>query len=91
MIGEGALLTAKGHRVLYPVFDNYSELGELEICIQNREMIEQADEVYVMWDGRSMGTVFDLGMAFALRKKVKVVYINPKSFRNLIHQMETKE
>ena len=38
-----------------------------------------------------MGTVFDLGMAFALRKKVKVVYINPKSFRNLIHQMETKE
>lgn len=33
-------------------------------------MLASEDEVYVIWDGGSMGTLFDMGMAYALKKKI---------------------
>ena len=45
---------------------------------------EKADEVHVIWDGRSVGTVFDFGMAFALRKPIKIVYIEPKTITGVM-------
>jgi nucleoside 2-deoxyribosyltransferase len=58
------------------------------ICVDNRTAIEQSDVVFVIWDGKSQGCLFDLGMAFALRKSVLWVTLPPesrgKSFQNMI-------
>lgn len=75
----------QGHEVRIPALDHLSG-NELDIISYNREMIEWADEVHMIWDGRSMGTIFDLGMTFALRKKLVIVYINPKKFLNFVEQ-----
>ena len=72
-------LINEGNEVEMPIFDDHPEFNELGICESNRQMIEWADEVHVLWDQRSLGTVFDFGMAFALRKKVKILYLEPKT------------
>lgn len=80
-------LEHEGYCVRLPKFD-FDDLSELEICEKNREMIEWADEVHIFWDRRSLGTIFDFGMAFALRKPIKIVYLEPKTFENLMRQYE---
>ena len=45
------------------------------ICLQNRDAIKEADEVYVWYDEASQGSHFDLGMAFALNKKIRLINI----------------
>ena len=67
-----------GRECRLPTFDDYSG-DELTICNRNRLMIEWADEIHVFWDQRSMGTVFDFGMAFALRKKIVIEYLESKT------------
>jgi hypothetical protein len=74
------------NEVRMPAFDNFKDMNELEVITYNREAIEWADEVHVLWDARSIGTIFDLGMCFALRKKVKVIYLNNKTFQNFLLQ-----
>jgi hypothetical protein len=78
-----------GHEVRIPALDHLPG-NELDIISYNREMIEWADEVHLIWDGRSMGSIFDLGMVFALRKKLVIVYINPKKFLNFVEQYGEK-
>lgn len=59
----------------------------LRICSDNRSAIEAADVIHVVWDGESQGCLFDLGMAFALGKRIEVVDMPPasegKSFQNM--------
>lgn len=88
-------LEQEGHTVYYPPRDtDQADPVGLSICEQNREGIMVADVVYVAWDGNSQGTMFDLGMAFALRKPVYVLtgYMPPmtkgKSFQNMIYAWE---
>ena len=83
-------LRAEGHTVAIPAFDSHPEFNELEICEHNRRLIELADEVRVVWDQRSFGTVFDFGMTFALRKPFKIEYLEPKTFANVMDQYERK-
>jgi len=80
-------LKKKGYTVHLPKTD-FDDLTELEMCIENLKRIKEADEVHVFWDQRSLGTVFDLGMSFALGKKIKVVYLEQKTFANLLRQIE---
>jgi hypothetical protein len=47
----------------------------LRICQDNRQAIVDATEVHVWWNGQSQGSLFDLGMAFALNKKI--ILANP--------------
>jgi len=82
-------LTSRGYEVRTPAFDNL-DLDELGVCEYNRSLIEWADEVHIFWDQRSMGTVFDFGMAFALRKPVRVVYLEPKTFAGVMKKYEMK-
>jgi len=81
-------LEAQGHSVYWPSRDTNQNEGELTICMQNRTAIEQADAIYVIWDGKSQGVLFDLGMAFALRKPLTIVNIpisgDGKSFTRLM-------
>jgi hypothetical protein len=81
-------LVAKGHEVRLPALDSKQELDELGLCEYNRKAIEWADEVHVVWDQRSVGTLFDFGMAFALRKRVRVVYWEPKTFPGVMKKYE---
>lgn len=84
-------LAVQGHRVRVPIFDYHPpECNELWICEQNRFTIEWAEEIHIFWDGRSIGTIFDMGMAFALKKKVKVVHLGKKSFINFLKLWEEK-
>lgn len=83
-------LRQAGHEVRMPAFDERSELDALGVCEYNRGIIEWADEVHIFWDQRSPGTLFDFGMAFALRKPVKVVYLEPKTFAEVLKKYEAR-
>lgn len=67
----------------------------LQICHDNLLAIEAADVIHVIWDGKSQGCLFDLGMAFALRKPVRVIFLpnvedGVKSFQAMITAWASK-
>ena len=78
-----------GFKVHWPARDTDQSCPTgLAICRQNLAAIENADCVHVAWDGASQGCLFDLGMAFALEKPVRVVEMpaptEGKSFQNMV-------
>lgn len=81
-------LEKEGHEVFIPAFDNLDGMNETQVCTHNLNGIKQAKEVHVIWDARSQGTIFDMGMCFVLNKPVKIIYMNNKTFPNLLQQME---
>lgn len=81
-------LKNKGYIVYAPHRDtNQMALG-YDICLQNMQGIIQADEVHIFYNSKSQGTHFDMGMAFALNKKIVIVenenITNEKSFAKMI-------
>jgi len=60
----------------------------LRICKDNLSAIKNAGTVHLVWDGKSQGCLFDLGMAFALGKVVVPLSLpertTGKSFQNMI-------
>lgn len=78
--------------VYWPQRDTVQEGDPIgtRICTDNRKAIESANEVHIWWTTTSTGTMFDLGIAWALRKPL--VIANPdevqptkgKSFQNVI-------
>ncbi|WP_352793436.1 nucleoside 2-deoxyribosyltransferase [Mesorhizobium sp. M0243] len=86
-------LTADGFAVYWPQRDtDQTDPIGFAICAQNAEAIAAADVVHVIWDGLSQGALFDLGVAFALGKKVVALDLPPgtsgKSFQNMVHYWE---
>jgi nucleoside 2-deoxyribosyltransferase len=82
-------LERDGHAVHWPPRDtDQSDETGLRICRDNAAAIAQADVVNVVWDGQSQGCLFDLGVAFALGKRVAAVDLpvptDGKSFQNMI-------
>lgn len=82
-------LEDEGHQVHWPPRDtNQDDPVGLDICRTNSNAIEDADRVFVIWDGKSTGSLFDLGMAFALNKPITVLEapdLTPhKSFQNMM-------
>ena len=84
-------LERKGGIVRIPAFDDHKELDELGVCKYNRELIKWADEVHIIWDRRSMGTIFDFGMAFALEKPIRIIYLEPKTFEGVMKKYEKEK
>ena len=86
--GIVADLESRGWNVYWPArdTDQIDPVG-LNICEAHRTAIEEADCVHFIWDGASQGCLFDLGMAFALRKTVHVISVPArsvgKSFQNV--------
>lgn len=68
-------LESKGHKVHYPAQDIDQSLSATDINIGNMAALESADEIHVIWQPKSYGSHFDLGMAFVLRKPIKLVHI----------------
>ena len=70
-------LESKNCKVHYPSRDtNQNDPIGVKICAQNRAAIKESDEVHVYWNRKSAGSLFDLGMAFSMEKKI--VSINPE-------------
>jgi hypothetical protein len=78
------ILEIGGNEVRIPAFDDHPELDELGVCINNRNIIEWADKVYLIWDRRSVGTVFDFGMVFMARKPLEIYYLEPKTMEGVM-------
>jgi len=85
-----AQLETLGHQVYWPARDtDQVDPTGLRICKDNRGGIENADEVHVIWDGQSQGSIFDLGIAFAMHKHIVPVIDSfpPKSAGKSIPNM----
>jgi nucleoside 2-deoxyribosyltransferase len=87
-------LAADGFDVHWPLRDtDQSDNTGFDICSNNLKAISNADVVHVIWDGKSEGCLFDLGVAFALRKRIVVITLPEttefKSFQNMIRIWET--
>lgn len=64
-------LKVDGHDVHFPPDDvNQDDPTGEEICRVHLKAMTKADEVHVFWDVNSSGSHFDLGMAYALGKKI---------------------
>ncbi len=48
---QKAIFTSMGHEVAIPALDEHPVFNELELCEYNRLLIEEADEIHVIWDG----------------------------------------
>lgn len=89
------LLESQRHEVHFPPRDvNQDDRTGYNICEAHRKAMEEADEIHVAWDGKSEGCLFDLGMAFALKKRISVItgYFPPptphKSFASMVWAWE---
>lgn len=90
-----AELEANGYSVHWPHRDtNQEDQIGFRICQDNLNAILNADVVHVVWDGKSQGCLFDLGMCFALGKKIIPVVLpektEGKSFQNMVNAWAEK-
>lgn len=81
-------LEQAGHEVHLPHRNtNQSQTG-YGICTENKSAIAAADEVHVFYSPESQGTHFDMGVSFALGKKIVVVESPEptlgKSYQNML-------
>ena len=54
---------------------DYKKYGKAAPLLRNRKMVELADKVIIIWDGRSRGTKFTFDYATKLCKDVKLITI----------------
>lgn len=92
---EVAKLEADGWAVHWPPRDtDQNDPIGLTICRTNAEAIRVADAVHIIWDGQSQGSLFDLGVAFALDKPLYVIDVpapsEGKSFQNMMRAWAAK-
>lgn len=90
-------LASKGINVYLPIrdTDQVDPVG-LRICEDNLEAIRRSDEVHIWYSPTSIGSIFDLGMAFALGKKIILANREmlsktaTKSFNNMILELDSR-
>lgn len=85
-------LEEKGHKVHLPHRDTNQSASGINICKQNKQAIIDADEVHIFYSPTSQGSHFDLGMSFALNKKLVVIenvpYGEGKSYPRMIDEWQ---
>ena len=81
-----------GHTVHLPHRDTDQNAKGYNICKQNAAAIFAADEVHILYSSTSQGTHFDMGVAFALNKKIVVIEAEPmtegKSFNRMLDEWQ---
>jgi len=65
-----------GYTTYFPQRDTNQKGSILDILTANLQGIIWCDEVHVIWNGKSYGTIFDLGNAYALKKRIKVIHVD---------------
>lgn len=68
-----ARLEQEGHQVHLPHRDTDQRGKGYQINLANMEAIKKADEVHIFYSPESQGTHFDMGVSFALGKKISIV------------------
>jgi hypothetical protein len=69
-------LEAAGNSVHFPPRDApQDDPTGTKICEAHLSALLGADEVHIFWDVNSKGSHFDLGMAYALRKPMRIVHL----------------
>lgn len=58
-----------------PCYEKYGRLAPLR---RNDEIIDAADYVLALWDGKSRGTKYVIDRCVRLGKKIEVVMVSPK-------------
>lgn len=81
-------LLKEGHTVKIPALDDNQKLDEFGVCMYNKDAILWADEIHLIWDRRSVGTIFDFGMVFMAQKPFKIIYLEPKTFEGVMRKYE---
>jgi len=89
-----AELEAQGHKVHLPHRDTNQDGRGIDICKENATAIFNAHQVHIFYNELSQGTHFDMGVAFALAKRIKVIKnaeIIPagKSYPRMLMEWET--
>lgn len=83
-----------GFQVYWPArdTDQVDHTGGVRICVDNYAAIKDSDVVHVLWDGKSQGVLFDLGIAFSLGKNITVLDApeptDGKSFQNMMRHWD---
>ncbi len=72
-------LEASGHTVYLPHRDTDQNQSGSKICYANDRAISNADEIHVFYNSSSQGSHFDLGIAYALNKSIRI--IEPEPFK----------
>ena len=89
-----AKLESEGNHVHLPHRDTKQDAGGYDICMQNMMAISNADEIHIFYNPDSQGTHFDLGVSFALNKKLLIVenieFGAGKSFARMITEWQEK-
>jgi len=75
----------QGYAAKLPKMDWHGETVE-EIIEYNKASILEADIIHLFWDGRSTGTILDLGMVIALNKPLKIIELERKSIAEYIEK-----
>lgn len=90
-----ATLERQGHTVHLPHRDTDQTASAYQICAQNMAAITFADEVHIFYLPESQGIHFDLGVAFANNKKIRVIETVDltigKSFQNMIDHWQKQQ
>lgn len=81
-----------GHVVHLPHRDTNQNSTGLNICRENMDAISKAKKVHIYYNSESQGTHFDMGVAFALNKKIVVVenetFGSGKSYPRMLSEWE---
>lgn len=90
-----ANLESDGWDVYYPPLDtDQNDSTGYRICIDNLAAIKNAEMIFIYWDGKSQGCLFDAGMAFALDKPITIIGIpmldSGKSFQAMFTEWENR-
>lgn len=87
-IKREALGQAKNEVYFPPVDTNQDDPTGYRICDDNRKAILEADEVHIWYNPTSQGTLFDMGIAWGAKRKIKLINkierTPQKSFGNVL-------
>jgi nucleoside 2-deoxyribosyltransferase len=85
-------LEKNGVKVHLPHRDTNQNARGFDICTQNAKAIQEADEVHIFYNSASQGTHFDMGVSFALGKKIVVLenekYGEGKSYPRMLDEWQ---
>ena len=86
-------LENEGNIVHLPHRDTKQDARGIDICMQNATAIKEADEVHIFYNSSSQGTHFDMGVSFALGKKIIIAESEEvpigKSFQRMLLEWGT--
>lgn len=87
----------EGYKVHYPKRDtDQTDPIGLRICRDNRNAIRDANEIHIYWNGKSKGSLFDIGMSFMAEKPIvlfnrdQVKKTPTKSFENVLLELDSQ-